>query len=60
MRRNFIFLNIDRFLIIYKSMVRSHLEYAFVSGHHINQDIKKKLEKIQMKAAKLIKEIKHL
>jgi len=59
-RRNFTFLDKDSFLIIYKSMVRSHLEYAnCIWSPHTLQD-KKKVEKVQMRATKLIKEIKHL
>jgi len=41
-------------------MVRSHLEYAnCIWSPHTAQD-KKKLEKVQMRATKLIQEIKHL
>jgi len=52
-RRNFSFLNKHSFLAIYKSMARSHLEYAnCIWSPHIAQD-KKNLEKVQMRATKL-------
>jgi len=41
-RRNFTFLNKDSFLALYKSMVRSHLEYAnCIWSLHLAQDKKK-------------------
>ena len=41
-RRNFTFLDKDSFLVIYKSMVRSHLGYAnYISGHHMQFKMKK-------------------
>jgi len=59
-RRNFTLLDKDSFLVIYKSMVRSHLEYAnCIWSPHAVQDIKN-VEKVQMRATKLIKAIKHM
>ena len=59
-RRNFTFLDKDSFIVLYKSMVRSHLEYAnCIWSPYTVQDIKT-LEKVQMRATKLIKRIKHL
>jgi len=50
----------DSFLAVYKSMVRFPLEYAnCIWSPHTAQD-KKKFEKVQMRATKLIQEIKHL
>jgi ribonuclease P/MRP protein subunit RPP40 len=59
-KRNFQFQSVNPFLLIYKSMVRSHLEYAnTVWCPHRILDIER-LEKVQMRATKLIKAIRHL
>ena len=59
-RRNFKFLDKESFLVLYKSMVRSHLEYAnCIWSPHTVQD-KKNVEKVQMRATKLIPSIKHM
>jgi len=59
-KRNFTYLDKDSFLIIYKSMVRSHLEYANCVWSPSTVHDKKNVEKVQMRATKLIKEVKHL
>ena len=59
-KRNFSLLDKDSFLVIYKSMVRSHLEYANCIWAPYTVQDKKNLEKVQMRATKIIKEIKHL
>ena len=59
-KRNFKFLEKDTFLLIYKSLVRSHLEYAnCIWSPHLVSDIKN-IEKVQMRATKLVSNIKHL
>jgi ribonuclease P/MRP protein subunit RPP40 len=59
-KRNFQFQSVNPFLLIYKSMVRSHLEYAnTVWCPHRILDIER-LEKVQMRATKLIKAIRYL
>ena len=59
-KRNFTYLDKNSFLFIYKSMVRSHLEYANCIWSPYAVHDKKKLEKVQMRATKLLKEVKHL
>ena len=59
-KRNFNFLDKDSFLIMYKSLVRSHLEYANCIWSPYTMNDRKKLEKVQMRATKLISEIKNL
>jgi len=57
---NFTYFDKDSFVVIYKSMVRSHLEYAnCIWSPYIVHD-KQNLEKVQMTATKLLKEVKHL
>jgi len=53
-KRNFIHLTANCFILLYKSLVRSHLEYAnsvwntqYIGNH-------KKIEKVQMRATKLV------
>jgi hypothetical protein len=59
-RRNFTYFDKNSFLVMYKSMVRSHLEYAnCIWSPHTKQEIAN-LEKVQKRATKLIKEIKYL
>ena len=57
-RRNFKFLSKDTFIILYKSLVRSHLEYAVQVWSTVMY--KKKIEKVQMRATKLIHSMKNL
>ena len=59
-KRNFIYLTPRSFLILYKFLVRSHLEYGVSvwSPHH--EYIIEKLEIVQKRATKLIISIKHL
>ena len=59
-RRNFNYMSHDVFCLLYKAMVRSHLEYASsVWNPHSIEDIKV-LEKVQRRATKLVTSIKHL
>ena len=59
-KRNFIYLTPHSFLILYKSLERSHLEYGVSvwSPHH--EYLVEKLEKVQKRATKIIISIKHL
>ena len=59
-KRNFRHLSNEAFIILYKSLVRTHLEYAVsVWNPHFKKDIEK-IEKVQMRATKIIKSIAHL
>ena len=60
-KRNFRDIKQDVFIMLYKSLVRSHLEYAYSvwSPYHVQvQDIEA-LEKVQKMATKLISSLKH-
>ena len=59
-KRNFKYLSIEAFCLLYKAIVRSHLEYAnSVWNPHNKEDIEI-LEKVQMRATKLVESIKYL
>jgi len=57
-KRNFRGLKYDAFLMIYKTLVRSHLKYAnsVWNPHHV-QEIKA-LEQVQMGATKILSSLK--
>ena len=59
-KRNFIYLTPNSFLLLYKSLVRSHLEHrvSVCLAHH--EYLTEKLEKVQKRVTKLIISIKHL
>ena len=58
-KRNFRDIKQDAFIMLYKSVVRSHLEYAnSVWSPYRIQDIEA-LEKVQKRATKLITSFKH-
>ena len=59
-KSNFYYLLQDCFVTLYKSLVRSHLEYANCvwSPHH--QKLIKKIEKVQMRATKLLSSTRNL
>jgi ribonucleases P/MRP protein subunit RPP40 len=57
--RNFKYISSDTFVLLYKSLVRSHLEYAVsVWSPSRLQDIEK-LEKVQKRATRMIKQLKN-
>ena len=59
-KRNFKHLSMEAFCLLYKAIVRSHLEYAnSVWNPHNKEDIEI-LEKVQMRATKLVESIKCL
>jgi len=59
-KRSFIYLAEEAFVTLYKSLVRSHLEYANSVWNPHRQGLIKDLEKVQMRATKLVLTIKHL
>ena len=58
-RRNFIYLDEDAFVMLYKSLVKSHLEYANSVWNPHRLGLIKDLEKVQMDATKLVITIKN-
>ena len=58
-KRNFIYLDEDAFVMLYKSLVRSHLEYANSVWNPHRLGLIKDLGKVQMRATKLVITIKN-
>jgi len=59
-KRNFIYLTEEAFVTLYKSLVRCHLEYANSVCNPHRQGLIKDLEKVQMRATKLVLTVKNL
>jgi len=59
-KRNFIHLTEDAFVTFYKSLVRCHLEYANSVWNPYRQGQITDLEKVHMRAAKLVITIKNI
>ena len=59
-KRSFSYLDKDMFLKLYKSIVRSKLEYGNVIWHPIFKRQSRSLEKVQRRATKLVPNLKHL
>ena len=57
--RNFIYLDEDAFVMLYKSLVRSHLEYANSVWNPHRLGLIKDLELVQICATKLVISIKN-
>ena len=58
--RNFKALNIESFMLLYKSLVHSHLEYANSVWNPYKKNLVEDLEKVQKRATKLVKGIRKL
>jgi len=56
-KRNFIYMDESSFILLYKSMVRPHLEYANSVWCPYKQGDIKELEKIQKRATKLVQKL---
>jgi hypothetical protein len=59
-KRNFLNISEFAFVTLYKSLVRSHLEYANTVWSPYRKEDIFKLERVQMRATKLIHGLKHL
>ena len=57
---NFIYLTPDSFVVLYKTMICSHLEYAVSVWNPHHQSLIEKLEKVQKRATKLVINVKKL
>jgi len=58
-KRDFIYLTPDSFVVLYKAMIRSHLEYAASVWNPHHQSLIEKLEKVQKRATKLVINVKN-
>ena len=59
-KRSFTYLDKDMFLLLYKALVRPHLEYANVIWHPTFKRQSIMIEKVQRRATKILKEIANL
>jgi len=59
-KRNFIYLSEEAIVSLYKTLVRSHLEYANSVWNPYRMGLIKDLKKVQMRATKLVIQLKHL
>jgi len=59
-KKNFIYLSEEAFVLLYKTLVRSHLEYANSVWNPYRMGLIKALEKVQMRATKLVMKLKHI
>jgi len=59
-KRNFIYLDTNSFVLLYKSMVRPHLKYANSVWCPYKKGDIETIEKVQKRATKLIISLKHL
>ena len=60
LKRSFTFMDKDMFLMLYKTVIRPHLKYANVIWHPLYKKQLESIERVQRRATKMIKCIKHL
>ena len=58
--RNFKYMSSDTFVMLYKTLVRSHLEYANCVWSPYRQMDIDKIEKVQMRATRMVQQLKNL
>ena len=58
--RNFKYMAIDTFVMLYKAMVRPHLEYTNLVWYPYRKEEINKLEKVQRRATKMVPSLKQL
>ena len=59
-KRNFQHVDKDAFVLLYKALIRSHLEYANTVWSPYKQYLIEEVEKVQKRATKLVHGCKHL
>ena len=59
-KRNFKYISINNFILLYKNMVRSFLHYCVPVWVPYKKGDIELLEKVQKKATKIIPEVRHL
>ena len=59
-KRNFKYMDSNTFIMLYKSMVRPHLEYANLVWYPYKKEDIKNIERVQRRATKLIVSLKNL
>jgi len=60
LKRNFQHVDTDAFVLLYKALVRSHLEYANTVWSPCKHYLIEEVEKVQKRATELVHECKHL
>jgi len=59
-KRNFKYLSISSFVLVYKNLVRSHLDYCNCAWNPYSKADIETLEKIQKRATKILPKLSHL
>jgi len=59
-KRNFIYLTLDSFVVLYKAMIRSHLEYAVSVWNPRHQSLIENWKRLKKRATKLVVSVKKI